>query len=134
MLSFVLLALLSGSPQQLHPCDVAVLPNESTTSPVKIGFCWDGNGTDGKPQTATLFKVYIGTSTTPVYSGLLQPIGSPSASGMKYYETPSFSVPTGAQTLRVTISSSQGEGAAASYPFTVVVIKPSSPFGIRIVQ
>lgn len=120
---------------QTHPCDGAAQTNPTVSSPAKVGFCFSGKNSDGSTVTVTSFKVYVGTSTTAVWTGLVQPIGTPSSTGMSYYETPPITFTTGNLSLKMTASSSQGEGVASpAFPFTTVKVLPMAPSIILIVK
>lgn len=121
---------------QAHPCDGAPQPNPSLSSPAKVGFCFNMKNTDGSDvKPITNFKVYVGTSTTPVWTGLVPAVGSPSDTGVNYFETPPINFSAGSLSVRVTVTTADGEGAASpAFPFTVIVVRPGAPSIIRIVK
>lgn len=131
----VFLLFSTAAKAQSNPCDSPATTNPTVSSPAKIGICFDGKNSDGSPTVITVFKVYVGTSTTPLFSGLLQPIGTTASNGQNYYETPALTFPVGTNNVKATISSAAGEGPASpTFPFTVVVIKPGAPSIIQIVR
>lgn len=132
----ILISNITKANAQTHPCDGVIVPNPAITSPAKVGFCFDGKNTDGSPVIVSAFKVYLGTNTTPTWTGLVQPIGAANGAGVNYYETPPITFGTGTISVKVTVSSVIGGEGVASAPFTfsVTTVKPGTVSIIRIVK
>ena len=116
---------------QTHPCDVAVPVNPNLTSPVKTGFCHSGKDTDGNSTIITAFEVSIDGFV--VFTGMLAPVGVPTADGRTYYESAPLVVSKGSHTVRVSAISAEGEGAqSVAYSFVVVGALPAPPTVPRV--
>ena len=117
VLAFILALPLAAS-AQTHPCDIAAIANPvvQTNGPVAAGFCHDGKDADGNPVTITAFRVTV--DGVDVFKGPLTPIGTASATGFFYYETPkNIVLAKGQHTAVGFASSADGEGPGSD-PFT----------------
>lgn len=114
----------SSASAQTHPCDQVVANNPTivVTGPVSVGFCFNGKDALGNPTTVTSFRVQV--DAADVFTGLLQPVGAPSSTGVSYYETPkTLTINRGSHTALVFVSNADGEGPASS-PFAFNIRVP----------
>jgi hypothetical protein len=123
-----------GHAQTTHPCDVVVGAATPGPAPVGAGFCHSGKDVNGNPTTITKFIVKV--DGVIVFNGPLTPIGSPSSTGLNYYETPKNIIPTvGSHTITVAAVNASGTGAAtAAYPFDILESLPEPVLSVRIIR
>lgn len=105
---------------QTHPCDAPAVTVIKTNAPIGIGFCIKPIDADGIPVPLTSiasFRVKI--DEAQVFNGPLTPIGTPSATGFIYYETPNnLSVAKGQHVVLVYVTTANGVESEGSDPFT----------------
>lgn len=114
---------------QTHPCDVAPVQGQvlQTNSTVAVGFCQPNKDADGNTipiASITSYRVVVDNGT--VFTGALTPIGSASASGLYYFETPkNIPISKGGHVAVVYPSNDGGEGAGSDpLSFTVKNVPP----------
>jgi hypothetical protein len=132
----VLLAVTVMLSGQTHPCDTVNPVNPTTVLPFGIGFCHNGKDPAGNPVTITKFTIRT-TAAIPVvlFDGPLTPIGSASATGFFYYETPkTFTLTGGQKNYVITATSSGGTGPTTPFDLVVSESPPSSVSNPRIVR
>ncbi len=119
---------------QTHPCDVVVGPATPGPAPVGAGFCHNGKDVNGNPTTITKFTVKV--DGVVVFDGVLTAIGSASAAGLNYYETPKNIIPTvGTHNITVQAVNAAGPGAATpAYPFDILASLPAGATLVRIIR
>jgi len=124
---WVLVALLAtpaAVSAQVHPCDAA--PQATPTKGSRVGWCHDRKDVENLLYQAGQlgFKIYYQNQIIDVGVSL-QPIGSPSAAGLWYYEVPITNTlgGRGEWSIAVTAYSAEGE----SLPSTAIVWQIGGP-------
>ena len=135
LISLLIVAPLSA--QETHPCDITypLTVQVRRSDVVKLGFCYASKDDDGMaiPLGQTQFLLFDGP--TQIWDmGLMQPVGSPSVSGLYYYENQNtFSLKSDNLFTVVAVYDT-----IRSLPSTPLIVDvrggPLSPVGQRIIQ
>ncbi len=118
-LVFALSCSASDVAAQTHPCDAPAVTTIQTNGPIAIGFCVKPVDTDGVAiPVASITSLRVKVDEVNVFQGALAPIGTPSATGSLYYETPkTLALAKGQHTVVAYVTTSNGVESEGSDPF-----------------
>jgi hypothetical protein len=114
-------------------CDATPPSNPQLSNPFDVAFGWDGKDGDGNvvdPATVQV-RVTIDGAARPLVA-LPAPVGTPTASGCRWYVLPNFTLSKGSHTVTATLVTADGEGTAPP-PFAFG-IKGKPPSTVQKVQ